>query len=87
MAKAKLAKGLKWDGLKARNLMKRQGRQLLFDVAGSIFYAIGVYTFAAHASFAPGGVTGAAVILNHLLKVPIGTTALMMNIPIVALSF
>lgn len=87
MAQGKWAHGLKWDGHKAKDLAIRQGQQLLFDVVGSIFYAIGVYTFAAHASFAPGGITGAAVILNHLLKVPIGTTALLLNIPIVLLSF
>ena len=30
---------------------------LLYDIAGSILYAAGIYTFAGNADFAPGGVT------------------------------
>ncbi|NLX82731.1 MAG: YitT family protein [Clostridiales bacterium] len=74
------------EAIDVRLVLRQQTRQLLFDILGSIFYGIGVYTFAAHANFAPGGITGAAVIINHLFKFPIGTTALLLNIPIVLLS-
>lgn len=60
---------------------------LVYDVLGSILYAVGVYTFAKSADFAPGGVTGLALILNHLWSLPIGTTTLALNIPIIVLSY
>lgn len=56
---------------------------LLFDVAGSFFLAIGIYNFAANASFAPGGVTGIAFIVRHYTQLPIGTLTLLLNIPII----
>ena len=40
----------------------------LFDLIGSICYAIGIYTFARAADFAPGGVSGLALIINYLWK-------------------
>lgn len=61
---------------------------LLFDIIGSILYAIGVYTFAVGADFAPGGVSGLAVIIHHFFKqVPIGTAILCINIPIILLCY
>ena len=33
-------------------------KDVLHDVCGSILYAAGIYTFAATADFAPGGITG-----------------------------
>lgn len=61
---------------------------LLFDVVGSILYAIGVYTFAVGADFAPGGVSGMAVIIHHFFQqVPIGTCILCINIPIILLCY
>lgn len=38
----------------------------VYDVVGSILFAIGVYTFAKSADFAPGGVSGLALICNYL---------------------
>ena len=38
----------------------------LYNIAGSILYAAGIDTFAGAAGFAPGGVSGLALILNHL---------------------
>lgn len=65
---------------------ERRIRRLVWEALGAAAYAVGVYTFASHANFAPGGVTGLGVILNYLLHVPIGTTALVLNIPIVLIS-
>ena len=58
-----------------------------FDIAGSIFYALGIYTFAKTADFAPGGVSGLALIIHHLWGLPIGLTTLAINIPLIMLSF
>ena len=60
---------------------------LLYDIAGSILYAAGIYTFAGNAGFAPGGVSGLALILNHLLSLPVGTVTLLFNIPLVIISY
>ena len=65
---------------------ERRIRRLVWEALGAAAYAVGVYTFASHANFAPGGVTGLGVILNYLLHVPIGTTVLILNIPIVLIS-
>ncbi|MEG1365909.1 MAG: YitT family protein [Oscillospiraceae bacterium] len=58
-----------------------------YDIVGSILFAIGIYVFAKSANFAPGGVSGLALIFNHLYNVPIGTMSLLLNIPIVLISF
>lgn len=60
---------------------------LLYDIAGSILYAAGIYTFAGNAGFAPGGVSGLALILNYLLGLPVGTVTLLFNIPLVVISY
>ena len=60
----------------------------LYDIAGSILFAVGIYTFAKSADFAPGGVSGLALIINYLWPVlPIGAVTLALNVPIVLLSY
>ena len=41
---------------------------LFYDIAGAVLFAAGVYTFAGNADFAPGGITGISLLLNHLGK-------------------
>ena len=60
---------------------------LLCDMIGSILYATGIYTFAKAADFAPGGISGLALILNHLWGLPIGIMTLVLNIPLVLISY
>ncbi len=76
----------KTDGQRGQRL-RTLAVDLVYDVFGSILFALGVYTFAKSADFAPGGVSGLALILNHLLGAPIGTTTLLLNIPIILLSY
>lgn len=68
---------------------KRMGRMmdLLCDIVGSLFYATGIYTFAKMADFAPGGISGLALLMNHLWSLPIGIMTLALNIPCVLLSW
>ena len=66
---------------------KKAAADLLYDIAGGVLYAAGIYTFAKNADFAPGGVSGLALILNALFHLPIGTTTLLLNIPLVAISY
>lgn len=60
---------------------------LLCDIIGSIIYAMGIYTFAKMADFAPGGISGLALIFNHLWGLPIGIMTLVLNIPLVLISY
>lgn len=64
----------------------KQSSYLMYDVLGSIAYALGVYTFASNANFAPGGIVGIGVILNYLFKLPIGLIVLVFNIPVVLIA-
>lgn len=66
--------------------LKAFGTNLLVDCIGSFFFAIGVYNFAAQADFAPGGVTGIAIIINHYTDWPIGLCTLVINLPIILLA-
>ncbi len=61
---------------------------IAYDIVGSIFYALAIYTFAKAANFAPGGMSGVALIINYLIPaLPIGTITLLMNIPLVIISY
>lgn len=67
--------------------LKNLSLDLLCDIVGSISYAMGIYTFAKMADFAPGGMSGLALIMNHLWGLPIGVMTLVLNIPFVIVSF
>lgn len=67
--------------------MKNLALDLGADVIGSILFAAGIYTFAGAGEFAPGGISGLALIINHLWGLPIGITSLALNAPIILFSF
>lgn len=60
---------------------------IVCDVIGSLIFGIGVYTFALKGEFAPGGISGLALIINYLTGLPIGTMTLILNIPIILGTF
>lgn len=68
-------------------LIKQIVLDLIYDIAGSILYAAGIYTFAGNGGFAPGGVSGLALIMNNLWGLPVGTVTLLLNIPLVMISY
>lgn len=59
----------------------------LYFIAGSILYALGLYTFALHAGFATGGISGISLILNKFFHWPLGLTSLALNVPLILISF
>lgn len=67
--------------------MKKLAVDVGCDVGGSILFAAGIYTFARSADFAPGGISGLALIINYLTNFPIGSMTLLLNVPIILLSF
>ena len=70
-----------------RKSAKRIALDTVCDVIGSVLYAMGLYTFAKMANFSPGGISGIALILNYLWKLPVGVMTLIMNIPLVIASY
>ena len=60
----------------------------VYDIIGSVLYAVGYYIFAANADFAPGGVGGIAIIINHYLPwAPLFLCQNIINIPIAIICF
>lgn len=51
----------------------------------SLLYAAAIALFLDPNQLAPGGVSGIAIIVNHLTRLPTGTLILMMNVPLLAL--
>ncbi len=67
---------------------KVAAKDVLHDVIGSILYAAGIYTFAATADFAPGGITGVAMIINHFFPfLRIGLLSLLINVPVAIICY
>ncbi len=71
----------------ARKKSKNLFLDILFDIIGGFIYAMGIYSFAKMASFSPGGISGLALLANALWDVPIGSTTLILNIPLIILSW
>lgn len=61
---------------------------LLADIVGSALFAAGLVCFAENAQFAPGGITGIALIIRHYFPiVPLGLCAMLLNIPLILLTY
>lgn len=56
---------------------------LLADILGSLFIAIGVYNFAAASGFPVTGVSGIALVFYYYWHLPIGLMTMALNIPII----
>ena len=88
--KQELAPGKKQSviGYYKRFGWKVAAKDVLHDVIGSILYAAGIYTFAATADFAPGGITGVAMIINHFFPfLRIGMLSLIINVPVAIICY
>lgn len=66
---------------------KQIALDLLCDVACGILNGISVAMFTAPNRIAPGGVTGIATIINFLFGLPIGTGAMLINIPLLFVAY
>lgn len=72
---------LSWDAV------KKMADQLFWELIGSIFIAVGIYNFAVQAKFPMTGFSGISIILYRLLHVPIGLSAIILNIPVAILCY
>lgn len=67
--------------------MNESKKDIFFDIfliiAGSLLYACSVTFFSAPNNIAPGGITGAATLVNFMFSaLPIGTVSIILNIPV-----
>lgn len=65
--------------------IKSEIKNILVIIAASLIYAIGISLFLDPNQLAPGGITGIAVILNHLISIETGTLYFILNVPIILL--
>ncbi len=61
------------------------GKNNIIWIIGCSLYAIGVNSFSIPNAIAQSGMTGLAVIFNHLFEFPVGTVNLILNIPLLIL--
>lgn len=61
---------------------KELGLDILVDLAAGMVIAIGVYNFALNANFPVAGFSGVAIILYHLLGLPVGIGTIILNVPV-----
>lgn len=66
---------------------KELATDLAFELAGSLLFGAGVYTFALKGGFAPGGLSGIALIINYLWGLPVGAVTTALNVPLVLLTW
>lgn len=67
--------------------LKQFGIDILVDIIGGIFIAVGLYNFALNANFPVAGFSGIAIILYHLIDLPIGVGTILLNIPVAILCY
>lgn len=67
--------------------VKALAEDIVFDFIGCMLYTVGIYVFAMKAQFTTGGVSGLALAINHLSGLPMGAITLLLNIPIIFISY
>lgn len=72
-----------------KQLTKRQAyrKDTLYDIAGSLIQAVGVWCFIEPCMIAPGGASGIALLVSYLTKLPVGTLTFFVNIPLLISSY
>lgn len=55
---------------------------LAVDIAAGFLIAVGIYNFAMSADFPVAGFSGIAIILYHLLGIPVGLGTIILNVPV-----
>lgn len=71
----------------SKKAMKTFAVDMVYNIIGSLIYGVGIYMFVKTADFAPGGLTGLALVLNHQFGLPIGAMTIAMNIPLIMISY
>jgi len=72
------------EHLKSRSLWTKD---FAIDIVSAALYALAICLFIQPARFATGGISGIALILNHLFNLPVGIVSLVINIPLAAFTW
>ena len=67
--------------------VKEVGLDIVADIVGSFFIAVGVYNFAVASGFPVAGISGIAIIFYHFFGIPIGVMTAVLNIPIIIICY
>lgn len=71
--------------------MRKEHKGLLLDIVviiiGSAITALGLAVFTVPNQIAPGGISGVATAIAHLISVPVGTLTLLLNIPLMIVAW
>ncbi|MGH4052019.1 MAG: YitT family protein [Clostridium sp.] len=74
--------------MKINTILNKQNlKNTIFVIGGCLLSAIGVNMFLVNAKLFSGGVSGIAILIQYALKVPAGYTVLLVNIPLLVLSY
>lgn len=68
-------------------MKKRTISELVSIALAAAVFSVGVHCFISKNNIAPGGATGAAVILSSFMDIGVGTLILLVNIPLLVLGF
>ncbi len=70
-----------------RTVNKHQVKDYIMMLVGALMGALAFDLFFLPNTIAPGGITGVATLLNHLVGVPVGITSIVLNAPLFLLGF
>ena len=73
--------------MKKKYTLKTLLIDIVFDFVGCGLYGFALNTFIVPNGFATGGISGIALVVNYLTKLPIGTINFLINIPLVIIAF
>ena len=73
--------------MRIRKRLEGLAREALWDCAAAFMIAAGLSVFAAGADFAPGGVNGLSLIIRHLFGLPMGAVSLVLNGPVILVTY
>ncbi len=71
------------DGITIRRL----GLDFLLIILGSIIMGIGYALFLIPFHLVPGGMSGISIMINYLFSLPVGLVIIVLNIPILLISY
>jgi uncharacterized membrane-anchored protein YitT (DUF2179 family) len=70
-----------------RTILKRLGLDSLLILSGSIIMGIGYALFLIPFHLVPGGLSGISIMLNYLFHLPVGLVIIVLNIPVLLISY
>ncbi|HOE13636.1 MAG: YitT family protein [Candidatus Saccharicenans sp.] len=78
---------MKKIALTDRVTLKRLWVDALLIIAGSIIMGIGYALFLIPFHLVPGGLSGISIMINYLLSLPVGLVIIILNVPILLISY